>query len=49
MAAAGQAGSIVSILCDSGERYAGTYYDDAWLDANGIAWQAEDERIYALS
>lgn len=48
MAAAGQAGSIVSILCDSGERYAGTYYDNAWLDANGIAWQAEDERIYAL-
>lgn len=48
MAAAGQTGSIVTILCDSGERYAGTYYDDAWLEANGIAWQAEDERIYAL-
>lgn len=25
------AGSIVSMICDSGERYAQTYFDDAWL------------------
>ena len=24
-------GSIVTLLCDSGERYGNTYYDDAWL------------------
>ncbi len=31
MAAAGEGGSIVSILCDDGERYASTYFDDAWV------------------
>ncbi len=39
MAAAGESGSIVTILCDSGLRYADTYHDDAWLAAKGIAWQ----------
>ena len=36
MRAAGQAGSIVTLLCDPGERYADTYYDDAWIRANGL-------------
>ena len=31
MIAAGQGGSIVTLICDSGERYANTYYSDAWL------------------
>ncbi|MBL0125719.1 MAG: PLP-dependent cysteine synthase family protein [Betaproteobacteria bacterium] len=34
---AGEAGSIVMILCDSGDRYQGTYYNDAWLAGNGLA------------
>ncbi|RTZ43370.1 PLP-dependent cysteine synthase family protein [Candidimonas sp. SYP-B2681] len=33
---AGQTGSIVTILCDSGERYMGTYYDDAWLQSQQL-------------
>jgi cysteine synthase A len=28
---AGEKGSIVTILCDSGERYRETYFNDAWL------------------
>jgi cysteine synthase A len=32
----GARGSIVTLLCDGGERYAHTYYDDAWLAAQGI-------------
>ena len=36
MRAAGEAGSVVTLLCDGGERYAATYYDDAWLAAQGI-------------
>jgi cysteine synthase A len=36
MAAAGESGSVVTILCDSGERYATTYYDDVWLHAQGF-------------
>jgi cysteine synthase len=29
-------GSVVTLLCDGGERYATTYYDDDWLAAQGI-------------
>ncbi len=36
MRAAGEAGSVVTLLCDGGERYAGTYYNDDWLAAQGI-------------
>ncbi len=31
MHSAGERGSIVTILCDGGERYAHSYYNDAWL------------------
>ncbi len=34
--AAGVQGSVVSLLCDGGERYAHTYYDDGWLAEQGI-------------
>jgi cysteine synthase A len=36
MRSAGQAGSVVTLLCDGGERYASTYYDDGWLSAQGL-------------
>jgi cysteine synthase A len=36
MRAAGRTGSVVTLLCDGGERYARTYYDDGWLAAQGI-------------
>ncbi len=36
MRASGQRGSVVTLLCDGGERYGGTYYDDLWLAARGI-------------
>ena len=29
-------GSIVTLICDGGERYAGTYYSDVWVDAHGL-------------
>jgi cysteine synthase len=32
----GQEGSIVTLLCDSGERYLNTYYDQTWLDKSGL-------------
>ncbi|MCZ4498577.1 MAG: Pyridoxal-5-phosphate-dependent protein beta subunit [Marmoricola sp.] len=32
----GETGSVVTLICDGGERYANTYYDDAWLAANGL-------------
>ncbi|MGY1426478.1 PLP-dependent cysteine synthase family protein [Lysobacter sp. A289] len=36
MRAADQCGSIVSLLCDPGERYEQTLYDPAWLAHNGL-------------
>ena len=48
MAATGQQGSIITLLCDGGERYADTYYDDAWLAAKGIDWQGAETRILDL-
>ncbi|NUS66302.1 MAG: PLP-dependent cysteine synthase family protein [Saccharothrix sp.] len=29
-------GSVVTLLCDGGERYANTYYDDEWVTAQGM-------------
>ena len=48
MARAGEQGSIVSILCDSGQRYAQTCYCDDWLAERNIAWQPHAEAITAF-
>lgn len=32
----GVSGSVVSMICDPGERYLGSYYNDAWLREMGI-------------
>ena len=50
MAEAGERGSIVSILCDHGDRYASTYYSDAWLVENGFEvgpWEARLDAFFA--
>jgi cysteine synthase len=36
MLAAGRTGSVVTLLCDGGERYAHTYYDDGWVARQGL-------------
>ncbi|WP_298671881.1 PLP-dependent cysteine synthase family protein [uncultured Sphingomonas sp.] len=48
MATAGERGSIVTLLCDGGERYGCTYYDDAWLAERGIDWHRAAERVASL-
>lgn len=32
----GRSGSLVTVLCDDGERYSDMYYNDAWLKEQGI-------------
>ncbi|MCF4167656.1 PLP-dependent cysteine synthase family protein [Zavarzinia compransoris] len=32
----GREGALVTVICDGGDRYAGTYYDPDWLAAQGI-------------
>ena len=36
MVAAGRSGSVVTLLCDGGERYAHTYYSDEWVAGQGL-------------
>jgi cysteine synthase len=36
MVAAGRSGSVVTLLCDGGERYAHTYHSDAWVAGCGL-------------
>ncbi|HEY0808351.1 MAG TPA: PLP-dependent cysteine synthase family protein [Pseudonocardiaceae bacterium] len=36
MKAAGRTGSVVTLLCDGGERYGHTYYDDTWVAEQGM-------------
>lgn len=47
--AQGGEGSIVTILCDGGERYAHSYYSDAWYRERGIDTVDADARIAALA
>src|SRR5450830_243448 len=36
MVADGEKGSIVSLMCDGGDRYSGNYYSDDWLNSQGL-------------
>lgn len=47
MRAAGRSGSIVTILCDSGERYAHSYYDPQWYERQGIEVTQADAQVAA--
>jgi cysteine synthase len=46
----GQEGSVVTLICDSGERYLGTYYNDDWVAEQGLeieTYLETLERFYA--
>lgn len=45
MRAKGRAGSVVTLLCDGGERYACTYFSDDWLAAQGLSIAADLARL----
>jgi len=48
MASAGQSGSIVSLLCDDGARYASTYYSEEWLAEWGGNWRPAYDRVLEM-
>jgi cysteine synthase A len=41
----GQQGSIVSMICDSGERYSDTYYNPDWLAQKGFNLTPYEEKL----
>ncbi len=44
----GQSGSVVSLLCDSGERYQHTYYNDEWLADNNFDLESCSNQLDAF-
>lgn len=44
----GREGAIVTLICDSGDRYADTYYNPAWLEAQKLDIAPWREKIEAL-
>jgi cysteine synthase A len=43
-----EVGSVVTLICDNGDRYADTYYSDEWLASKGIDWMPEYQRLKIL-
>ena len=41
----GESGSVVSLLCDSGDRYLPTYYNDDWVAAQKLDLKPHFERL----
>ena len=48
MAASGVSGSVVTLICDGGDRYTDTYYDDDWLNAHDLDPGRYDEALRAF-
>ncbi len=42
----GAQGSVVTLLCDGGERYANTYYSDTWLAHQGLDLTAPYDTVH---
>jgi cysteine synthase len=49
MRASGEEGSVVTLICDSGERYAGTYSSDSWLARQGLHIEPYEKALGAFS
>ena len=49
MKARGETGSIVTLLCDSGERYLDTYFNDEWVNLNIGDLQPYTAKLEAFS
>ena len=48
MRASGRQGSIVTLICDSGQRYERSYFNDAWLKENGFDVAPWEQKIRAF-
>jgi cysteine synthase len=40
-----QAGSLVTLLCDGGERYSKTYFDPSWIKSQGLNCEKETKAV----
>ena len=42
-------GSVVTLICDNGDRYLDTYFSDDWLAANNVDWRPEYDRLREIT
>ena len=45
MLSRGERGSVVTLICDGGDRYSGTYYSDAWVSDQGLELAPHTEAL----
>jgi cysteine synthase A len=45
MLSGGERGSVVTLICDGGDRYSGTYYNDAWVRDQGFELAPHTEAL----
>jgi cysteine synthase len=45
MLSRGEQGSVVTLICDGGDRYSGTYYSDGWVREQGLALAPYTEEL----
>jgi len=48
MTAEGAQGSLVTLICDGGERYGHTYYNDVWIAQQGLDLAPHERRLDAF-
>jgi cysteine synthase A len=48
MRSRGERGSVVTLICDGGDRYSGTYYSDAWVRDQGLELAPYTEALDAF-
>lgn len=48
MKAAGEAGPVVTLICDGGDRYTDTYYNPTWVSQQGLDIDGARERMQRL-
>ena len=48
MRSRGEHGSVVTLICDGGDRYAGTYYSDDWVREQGLELAPYREAVEAF-
>ena len=48
MKSEGRTGSLVSLICDGGERYGHTYYNDDWIAAQGLDLAPHEQALEAF-
>jgi cysteine synthase A len=45
MLSRGERGSLVTLICDGGDRYSGSYYNDAWVSGQGLELAPHTEAL----